>query len=195
MAVDTPVPVAMQKHRSASLKAGLSNAEGVEAFLRIIDSQLRQAIVAPSGISLPVAVPYTQALALAPSIAAAQQTRNLHPRPSLNVPYKAPSNDTEVRLAAIWTDLLGVKDIGIDDNFFSLGGHSLMAVRLTFRIRSEFNVEFALNDLFQAPTIARMEDTILLHLASGMEDQSLLQLLNEIDESQTGAISLDLSSQ
>ena len=195
MAVYTPVPVAMQKHRSASLKAGLSNAEGVEAFLRIIDSQLRQAIVAPSGISLPVAVPYTQALALAPSVAAAQQTRNLHPRPSLNVPYKAPSNETEVTLAAIWTDLLGVKDIGIDDNFFSLGGHSLMAVRLTFRIRSEFNVEFALNDLFQAPTIARMEDTILLHLTSGLEDQSLLQLLNEIDESRTGPISLDLRSQ
>ncbi|HVT49686.1 MAG TPA: amino acid adenylation domain-containing protein [Vicinamibacterales bacterium] len=66
----------------------------------------------------------------------------------------APRTETERRLAAIWSDVLGVSDIGIYDGFFELGGHSLLAVRLLGRIAEAFGTDVPLPVLFAAPSIA-----------------------------------------
>ena len=60
------------------------------------------------------------------------------------------------RLAAIWRDLLGVAGVGGQDDFFALGGYSLMTVRLTRRIEAEFGVKLALIEVMQHPTLAAM---------------------------------------
>lgn len=65
--------------------------------------------------------------------------------------YIDPSGETALKLAAIWKDILGTDQIGITDNFFMLGGHSLKANRLASRIYKTFNVKIALKDLFLAP--------------------------------------------
>ena len=70
--------------------------------------------------------------------------------------YVAPANERERRLVAIWQDLLGVKPIGINDNFFHLGGHSLTATKVIARVRSEFGRELPLRELFEAPTVAQL---------------------------------------
>ena len=54
------------------------------------------------------------------------------------------------RLSAIWTEILGVSNVGADDDFFALGGHSLNAVRMFARIRKDFGVALPLASLFQA---------------------------------------------
>jgi amino acid adenylation domain-containing protein len=72
----------------------------------------------------------------------------------------APTSPTEQKLTNIWTDLLGLKNVGIQDNFFQLGGHSLLATQLTSRIRDTFNVELPLQKVFETPQIAPLASAI-----------------------------------
>lgn len=68
--------------------------------------------------------------------------------------YTAPRGPVEQKLAGMWSKLLGVSPVGVDDSFFDLGGHSLIAVRLFAAVKREFGVEFPISILFEAPTIA-----------------------------------------
>src|SRR5581483_5058319 len=66
----------------------------------------------------------------------------------------APRGTTEKGVAALFTELLGRDRVGVDDNFFALGGHSLLAARLVALVRTDFQVEMTLLDLFDDPTVA-----------------------------------------
>ena len=74
--------------------------------------------------------------------------------------FVAPRNAVEELLAGMWAEILNVRKVGIHDNFFDLGGHSLVAVRLNSRLRSTFRVEVPLNLLFEKPTVAELGETI-----------------------------------
>jgi len=73
-----------------------------------------------------------------------------------------PRDEIEQRLSAIWAELLGLEagQIGIDDNFFEKGGHSLKATRMVGQIHREANVKIPLSELFRAPTIRAMAEFI-----------------------------------
>lgn len=68
--------------------------------------------------------------------------------------FAPPETDTQERLAAIWMEVLGQERIGIDDNFFTLGGHSLKATQVVSRIREAFEIEMPLRNFFAASTIS-----------------------------------------
>ena len=74
--------------------------------------------------------------------------------------YVAPGNASEQAIADIWVEILGVKRIGVHDNFFDLGGHSLLATQVLNRLRSRLNVELPLRRMFEAPTIAELAEDI-----------------------------------
>ncbi|MEW5928486.1 MAG: amino acid adenylation domain-containing protein [Gemmatimonadota bacterium] len=80
----------------------------------------------------------------------------LRPRPETGTRWVAPAGGTEERMAALWRDLLGFERIGAHDDFFALGGHSLMATHLVARIQAEFNADVALSAVFETPTVAGM---------------------------------------
>ena len=87
------------------------------------------------------------------------------PPPHLTVaretsPTVAPTNSLEASLVEIWTQLLGAKQVGINDNFFEMGGHSLLATQLVSRIRDRFKVELPLRSVFETPTIAELAQKI-----------------------------------
>ncbi|GGK41953.1 non-ribosomal peptide synthetase [Nocardia camponoti] len=68
--------------------------------------------------------------------------------------YRAPESATELRVAALFADLLGREQIGLDDDFFRLGGNSLIATRAIARLRAEFGVAVDVRDFFDNPTVA-----------------------------------------
>lgn len=74
-------------------------------------------------------------------------------RPDLRAVYQAPRTKTEKEIAAIWKEALEVDQVGIDDNFFDLGGHSLLMTRVHMRLRSITASKLALVELFQYPTV------------------------------------------
>ncbi|MEX2971726.1 amino acid adenylation domain-containing protein [Streptomyces sp. C184] len=70
--------------------------------------------------------------------------------------YRAPRNRQEEVLARLFAEVLGLDRIGIDDDFFAMGGHSLRVIRLTWRIRAELGADVPIRTVFQAPTIAEL---------------------------------------
>ncbi|MBB5866512.1 non-ribosomal peptide synthetase, partial [Xanthomonas sp. 3058] len=70
--------------------------------------------------------------------------------------YVAPQGDLEQLLATLWSELLGVEQVGRNDDFFALGGHSLLAVQLISRLRERLGVELALADIFTHPRVAAL---------------------------------------
>ena len=75
-------------------------------------------------------------------------------RPEVSQSYVSPRTEVEQELVRIWEEVLDVRPIGIHDNFFDLGGHSLAATRILSRVVRSFQVSLRLTHLFQAPTIA-----------------------------------------
>jgi hypothetical protein len=69
----------------------------------------------------------------------------------------------ERQIASVWQELLGVRDIGVHDNFFDLGGRSLLLVRVQARLTKCLNQEISMLDLFRRPTI----HGLATHLAMG----------------------------
>ncbi|MFK0732732.1 MAG: amino acid adenylation domain-containing protein [Gloeotrichia echinulata GP01] len=89
-------------------------------------------------------------------------------RSELSQNYVAPNTPVQEVLADIWQEVLGVKQIGIDDNFFQLGGHSIKAIQLISQIRQTFELELTVRHLFNHPTIAELV-VVLAKLAGGEE--------------------------
>jgi amino acid adenylation domain-containing protein len=81
------------------------------------------------------------------------------PAPEFNAvrdDYVAPRTEQEAALAALWSEVLGVPQVGVHDSFFELGGHSLLAVQLVSRLRGMAGREVSLRDVFEAPSVAGM---------------------------------------
>lgn len=77
-------------------------------------------------------------------------------RPELEANFVAPRNPVEQTLTEIWAEVLGVKQIGVHDNFFALGGHSLLMAQIVARIRNTFKLEVPMRSFFQGPTVAEL---------------------------------------
>jgi acyl carrier protein len=72
------------------------------------------------------------------------------------VVYVAPREGREILLAALWSEILGVERVGIHDNFFDLGGHSLLLMRLHGQVAAETGIDLPVLELFEHPTVAML---------------------------------------
>jgi acyl transferase domain-containing protein/thioesterase domain-containing protein/acyl carrier protein len=149
------------------LREGMTSVEGLEALDRILASNVSPQVVA-STLSLDLWLKrLEQGGRGTPAEDANWSIGTLGlVRPGGDSGLKAPRDTIERDLAAIWRDTLGLQQVSIDDDFFELGGQSLIAMRLFNRIRKEHGVELPLSVLFQAPTIAAT--AALLREAKGL---------------------------
>lgn len=130
-----------------NVSQGILPHEGADAFGRALATGLPQVVV--SSMDLDALI--RQA---GESVAADAGSGQKFQRPDLDSDYAAPRNDVERTLVGFWEELLGVDQVGVEDSFFDLGGHSLIAVRLFAMVKKAYRVEFPISVLFEAPTIA-----------------------------------------
>ena len=81
-----------------------------------------------------------------------------HARPDLVTPFVAPRDGTEERIAAIWRELFGLCQVGVDDSFFDLGGSSLLAIQLVARLRQAWGQGVSMDVIFARPTVAQLAE-------------------------------------
>ncbi|HEX7029123.1 MAG TPA: amino acid adenylation domain-containing protein [Gammaproteobacteria bacterium] len=91
-----------------------------------------------------------------------------------------PATPAERRIAAIWQDILGVDDIGRDDDFFDLGGHSLLAARLVMRLRDAFDCELPIGTIFDRPVLGDLAECLAEHPVAPDERRDNEQELFEL---------------
>lgn len=132
------------------IQKGIRPQEGIDALARLLAGPPRaECMVTP--------VPLPSLLAeLAKAQAPAAATGSRFARPELDNAFVAPRNELEQGLVHIWEELLGIDSIGVQDDFFALGGHSLIAVRLFAKIKKQFRVDYPMSVLFEAPTVERL---------------------------------------
>ena len=102
-------------------------------------------------------------------------------RPALDNAYTAPQTPMERELAAIWAEVLALEPVGMEDDFFDLGGHSLGATRIVSRVAAAFHVELPLTILFERPTVAAMALAILAEQASSAHPQVIEEVFSELE--------------
>jgi amino acid adenylation domain-containing protein len=86
---------------------------------------------------------------------------------------EAPRSPTVDLLTVVWTDVLRVPRIGEKDNFFALGGHSLLGAQVIARVRETFGVDLALRALFERPTLVELAELIDAEMRAGRSEQTL----------------------
>lgn len=128
------------------LSLGITPAEGGAAFLRALATGADRVVVSSIGLADLLAQ-------IERDSAQPRKAGTTFERPDLGTDYIAPRNALEHGLTEIWQSLLGIGQIGVRDNFFDLGGHSLIAVRLFAQVKKGWGADFPISALFQAPTI------------------------------------------
>ncbi|XKH38020.1 SDR family oxidoreductase [Azospirillum doebereinerae] len=138
--------------------------EGIDAFARILTQPgLPHVVVSPTDLN-----------AMLDDIAAAGRTEEreqapearAYERPDLATSFVAPGTPAQRRVAALWQEILGIRAVGIRDNFFDLGGDSLVGARLVARLNREFGAGLPAVTLYETPTV----ETLALRLEPGKPD-------------------------
>ncbi|MFZ6029973.1 MAG: phosphopantetheine-binding protein [Chloroflexota bacterium] len=109
--------------------------------------------------------------------------QHVFPRPALEAAYAAPRTPTERVLADIWSNLLHVEPVGLDDDFFMLGGHSITATQALARANEAFGIDVPISVFFsnQHFTIRALAQLVDQHQLEGVDEGELSALLDELD--------------
>ncbi len=179
MAVNTEGPQSFRESQRQSLKqTGLTPEEGIDVFCRALESSFPQVLVsttdlerrleasfskqAPANPTKDSAVPIINAVG-SHDTATHNGTNTKHPRPYLSNEYAEPRKPLEQTLVEIWQELLGIHPIGIHDDFFELGGDSLLGTRVATQVHKMYRAKLPMQVLFDKPTIAEVAS----HLETG----------------------------
>ncbi|UWR84963.1 acyltransferase domain-containing protein [Phaeobacter inhibens] len=156
-------PEERRLHRN--IAQGIRAEDGPEALRRALATGLSQVVV--SSLALPDLI--AQADQPPPQNADTSQSFE---RPQLDTDYLAPRNTVEEEIAAQFARLLGVAQVGVEDSFFDLGGHSLIAVRLFAQIKRSFGVDLAISTLFEAPSVAKLAELVIARTGGGLTTEA-----------------------
>jgi thioesterase domain-containing protein/SAM-dependent methyltransferase len=140
---------------------------------RALQDHLRQRL--PSYM-VPAAIMVLPFWPLTPNGKVDRRALPLPEQPGEGQRYRSARTPHEEILCEIFAEVLGLENVGIDDNFFALGGHSLIAARLASEVRSRLGVDLAIRTLFEAPTIAELAQRLKMGVAPETAFDRLLPL-------------------
>lgn len=179
-----PERVVVEQDLPQSANDGIFPKEGAEAFSRVLSKDLNLPQLAVSTKNLPALIERANSFSssrLLEEIEKLQSHRAKHPRPNIQTPYVEPRNELERSLANIWQDILGLEQVGIYDNFFDIGGDSLLATQLIARLSKNFSVDLPLRAVFESPTVGELGLTIIQQQAGEIESDEMTQILAELE--------------
>ena len=110
------------------------------------------------------------------------ENRKRRARPEVEADFVEPANPIHKQLAEIWIGVLGIERVGIHDNFFKLGGNSILATQLLARVRESFQVELPLRSIFETPTVAGLSVMLIQNRAALIESQELEELIAKLEQ-------------
>jgi phthiocerol/phenolphthiocerol synthesis type-I polyketide synthase E len=140
----------------AGESSGILPREGAEALRRMLSRDLDLPQIAATARDLHAMIAQASALRSTLELGgAAGPAAAIHARPNIATPYVAPATELERRLAAVWQATLGIEEVGVDDNFFDLGGDSILGIQLVARA-NESGLQLAPDQLFEHQTIAEL---------------------------------------
>jgi acyl transferase domain-containing protein/thioesterase domain-containing protein/acyl carrier protein len=152
------IPAPHQKQ----LNSGLLPTEGVDVFRRILCNKQPQVIVSTRDLQSQIEQNNASAILDLLKESQNQRPKTKYPRPVITHAYVAPTNEIESTIANIWEEFLGIEEVGIHDDFFELGGDSLLAVQLIFKLRETLKIEISTHSLLDSPTVAQLAALIAL---------------------------------
>ena len=181
---ETNVPNELKERKEHILRNGISNEEGKMVFNSLFSLPYPQILVSTRDIKYVIHENksfYSNDIFLTKS---GKNTVKNHKRPRLYNEYAAPTSNIEIRISKLWSDAFNIERIGVHDNFFDLGGHSLMAVQLVAKLRQIFSNEIPQHIILKTPTIRKLAEFIENWLSkndTSDEDQaSALELIVQL---------------
>ena len=142
--------------KSGILNEGILPTEGQEAFGRILQGCFTpQVIVSTKDIMAAIEQSnYLEQAGIKDTVEDTTASKERHPRPELENEYVSPKSDIEKKLAELWQEVLGIDNVGIQDDFFALGGDSLLLIQFHTKLKEKFETDIAVVDLYKYNTVA-----------------------------------------
>ncbi len=164
--------------RKGILHEGINVSEGLQALNIILNGCFKsQIIVSTKDIKIALnQANYLEQPNVIDALDEAAVSKERHPRPEVESEYVPPKNETERKLAQLWQDVLCIDKVGIQDEFFALGGDSLLLIQFHTRLKEAFTTDIAVVDLYKYNTIALLAKQ--LNSESNEEEQPSFNEVN-----------------
>ncbi|MET3130770.1 acyl transferase domain-containing protein [Oxalobacteraceae bacterium GrIS 1.11] len=188
VALAKPAPGAAAPVRRAGGKAPQESkdilpAEGRDALERILGAPFMPQIIAcTSDLQALIDEEKPKSRQAAKVETAAEDKPSGYARPSMSTPYEAPGNEIEKAICEIWQGILGIGQIGVDDNFTELGGNSLLVVQAVANTGDTFQVDLPFDTFYQHPTVRGMAGVVLELLLAMAGETTLEELIASLEE-------------
>jgi NAD(P)-dependent dehydrogenase (short-subunit alcohol dehydrogenase family)/acyl carrier protein len=170
--------------KEQALAKAIATKDGMEAFSRAFDSDLKQVIVSPENIDTLIEETREGIDLSNFSLGSAISGNATFSNRDLSGEGDQPSNAVEAGVARIWKGVFGHDQIGVKQQFAALGGHSLIAMQIVAKVRSFYQIDLSLRDFFDGPTIAQLSSRIELKIMQEIEalsDEEAGQLVKKIN--------------
>jgi acyl transferase domain-containing protein len=163
---------------------GISRAEGLDALQRMLSAPfVPHLVVTTKDLAWQIedGSPTAKAKAVREQLTATPEERPDPGRAALKTAFAAPENEIETAIAEIWQGILGIREIGVADDFIELGGNSLLAVQMITVTSETFQVDLAIDSFFRGPTIRSLAGEVVNHLIALADPELLEQLVSDLE--------------
>lgn len=165
----------------ALIAGAIRSHEGVDALFRALASGATQLVVSPLPLDAVLRKWSFEDGSVAERIGGVRLPQRAAERPEGAGEYTPPEGEVEERVAGLWSELLGIARIGRTDDFFHLGGDSLLGIQLHSRLKESFRIDVPLATVFEHPTVAGLAAVVENELLGSLGEEELLRHIRDVE--------------